>query len=246
MGPPRGVKRREGGQKRKLGRNPRVPFSSTQLAALEARFRQSQYLSSCDVAELSSLLNLTETRVKIWFQNRRARERRDREARAKGLAPPPSSGSAQIPSTSCSGGPLPPSALALYQFTAALAPGSASAFTPVMPRPLRDVPPSKHTDSSLDPPTRGDGAEVTPPTSSLHGVVAMETEIDAEQGALATPAIAMPDGLRHALPRGMITVTSTGRCEVSPSRAANKSDMSVSLALPQHETSPRKTISPSP
>ncbi|XP_047499543.1 homeobox protein MSX-2-like [Penaeus chinensis] len=57
-----GVKRREGGQKRKLGRNPRVPFSSTQLAALEARFRQSQYLSSCDVAELSSLLNLTETR----------------------------------------------------------------------------------------------------------------------------------------------------------------------------------------
>ncbi|KAG7169684.1 Homeobox protein MSX-2-like 1 [Homarus americanus] len=57
-----GVKRREGGQKRKLGRNPRVPFSSSQLAALEARFRQSQYLSSCDVADLSALLNLTETR----------------------------------------------------------------------------------------------------------------------------------------------------------------------------------------
>ncbi|XP_050704173.1 homeobox protein MSX-1-like [Eriocheir sinensis] len=59
------VKRREGGQKRKLGRNPRVPFSSTQLAALETRFRQSQYLSSCDVADLSALLNLTETRVSI-------------------------------------------------------------------------------------------------------------------------------------------------------------------------------------
>lgn len=115
-----------------------------------------------------------------------------------------------------------------------------------MPRPLRDVPPSKHTDSSLDPPTRGDGADETQPTSSLHGVVAMETEIDAEQGALATPAIALPDGMRPALPRGVIKMTPSGRCEVSPALAANKGDMSVSLALPQHDTSPCKTLSPSP
>lgn len=63
-----GVRRRDGGApgpKRKLGRNPRVPFSSCQLSALETRFRQSQYLSSCDVAELSQLLQLTETRVSI-------------------------------------------------------------------------------------------------------------------------------------------------------------------------------------
>lgn len=36
---------------------------------------------------------------------------------------------------------MPPSALALYQFTAALGPGSVSAFTPVMPRPLGEAPP---------------------------------------------------------------------------------------------------------
>ncbi|KAA0203566.1 hypothetical protein HAZT_HAZT010211 [Hyalella azteca] len=61
----KGARRRENGApaaKRKLGRNPRVPFSSCQLTALESRFRQSQYLSSCDVAELSALLQLTETR----------------------------------------------------------------------------------------------------------------------------------------------------------------------------------------
>ncbi|KAL5008332.1 hypothetical protein ScPMuIL_013913 [Solemya velum] len=72
------IKKKEGVRKRKLGRNPRVPFSQHQVAALEQKFRRTRYLSSMDVAELSASLNLTETRVKIWFQNRRARERRDR------------------------------------------------------------------------------------------------------------------------------------------------------------------------
>ncbi|KAF4517435.1 hypothetical protein B566_EDAN005044 [Ephemera danica] len=73
-------RRREGAQRRKLGRNPRIPFSSAQVSVLEQRFRRGHYLSSADVAELASFLALSETRVKIWFQNRRARERRDREA----------------------------------------------------------------------------------------------------------------------------------------------------------------------
>ncbi|XP_052058052.1 homeobox protein MSH-C-like [Mytilus californianus] len=77
-------KRKDCIKKRKLGRNPRVPFTQHQVAALEQKFRRTQYLSSMDVAELSTLLNLTETRVKIWFQNRRARERRDREAAQRG------------------------------------------------------------------------------------------------------------------------------------------------------------------
>nr|AVK72286.1 Msx homeobox protein [Isodiametra pulchra] len=64
---------------RKLGRNPRVPFSSTQVAVLEQKYQHKQYLSSIDVAELSSLLNLNDSRVKIWFQNRRARARKEQE-----------------------------------------------------------------------------------------------------------------------------------------------------------------------
>ncbi|XP_059178505.1 homeobox protein XHOX-7.1-like [Physella acuta] len=72
------TKKKEGAKKRKLCRNPRVPFTQHQVVVLEDKFRRTHYLSSIDVAELSSALSLTETRVKIWFQNRRARERRDK------------------------------------------------------------------------------------------------------------------------------------------------------------------------
>ncbi|KAK3931722.1 Homeobox protein MSX-1 [Frankliniella fusca] len=75
-------RRRDGPAQRRLGRNPRIPFSPQQVAVLEARFFRSHYLSSADVAELSAQLELSETRVKIWFQNRRARERRDGDGRS--------------------------------------------------------------------------------------------------------------------------------------------------------------------
>ncbi|XP_071799151.1 homeobox protein MSX-2-like [Asterias amurensis] len=83
------AKRKDGAKKRKLGRNPRVPFSPSQVATLEQKFRCTHYLSSIDVAELSAALNLSENRVKIWFQNRRARERRDKEAATKDIPTSP-------------------------------------------------------------------------------------------------------------------------------------------------------------
>ncbi|XP_034239091.1 homeobox protein MSH-D-like [Thrips palmi] len=81
------TRRRDGPAQRRLGRNPRIPFSPHQVAVLEGRFRRSHYLSSADVADLSTELDLSETRVKIWFQNRRARERRDGEGRST-VSPP--------------------------------------------------------------------------------------------------------------------------------------------------------------
>ena len=59
-----GIRKRESSKKRKLGRNPRVPFTQQQVAALEQKFFRTHYLSSMDVAELSTALNLTETRVR--------------------------------------------------------------------------------------------------------------------------------------------------------------------------------------
>nr|XP_018903557.1 PREDICTED: homeobox protein GBX-2 [Bemisia tabaci] len=74
------TRRQDGVVRRKLGRNPRIPFSSEQVLTLENKFRENAYLSCADVAALSSALRLSEIRIKIWFQNRRARERREREA----------------------------------------------------------------------------------------------------------------------------------------------------------------------
>ncbi|TPP62006.1 Homeobox protein MSX-1 Protein [Fasciola gigantica] len=58
-------------------RSARIPFTTDQVHFLELKFSQSPYLSGYDVTELAKELQLSETRIKIWFQNRRARERRD-------------------------------------------------------------------------------------------------------------------------------------------------------------------------
>lgn len=83
-------KPRKGSRRHKLDRNPRIPFSTSQLAALEAKFGQTQYLSGSEVRDLSSTLRVTEHRVKIWFQNRRAREKKTQAASAENSMSPES------------------------------------------------------------------------------------------------------------------------------------------------------------
>ncbi|KAH0631563.1 hypothetical protein JD844_005947 [Phrynosoma platyrhinos] len=75
--PPYVPKTKQAGSPCLASRSPRVPFSATQLGILENSFQQTHYLSTGQVRDLALLLGLTENRVKIWFQNRRARERRD-------------------------------------------------------------------------------------------------------------------------------------------------------------------------
>lgn len=63
-----------GGSNKKRKR--RVLFSKAQTFELERRFRQQKYLSAPEREHLASLIRLTPTQVKIWFQNHRYKTKR--------------------------------------------------------------------------------------------------------------------------------------------------------------------------
>lgn len=65
---------KSGFQALKVGRKPRrrrTAFTHSQLAYLERKFRCQKYLSVADRSDVADALNLSETQVKTWYQNRR-------------------------------------------------------------------------------------------------------------------------------------------------------------------------------
>uniref|UniRef100_A0A8C6DI56 NK1 homeobox 2 n=1 Tax=Moschus moschiferus TaxID=68415 RepID=A0A8C6DI56_MOSMO len=80
-------------------RRARTAFTYEQLVALENKFRATRYLSVCERLNLALSLSLTETQVKIWFQNRRTKWKKQNPgaegaAQAGGGAPQPGTAAA--------------------------------------------------------------------------------------------------------------------------------------------------------
>ncbi|XP_063420256.1 barH-like 1 homeobox protein [Mytilus trossulus] len=62
--------------KTKKPRKARTAFTDHQLNSLEKTFEKQKYLSVQDRMELAAKLNLTDTQVKTWYQNRRTKWKR--------------------------------------------------------------------------------------------------------------------------------------------------------------------------
>ncbi|XP_043465179.1 uncharacterized protein LOC122500348 [Leptopilina heterotoma] len=64
---------REDAESDRKKKKARTTFTGRQIFELEKQFEIKKYLSSSERADMAKLLNVTETQVKIWFQNRRTK-----------------------------------------------------------------------------------------------------------------------------------------------------------------------------
>ncbi|KAK4322559.1 hypothetical protein Pmani_006685 [Petrolisthes manimaculis] len=113
----------------KKQRKARTAFTDNQLQTLEKSFERQKYLSVQDRMELAAKLNLTDTQVKTWYQNRRTKWKRQTAVGLELLAEAGNYAAVQRIYSAPYGWPYPPqpsSAAAAAAAAAALSPAAAS------------------------------------------------------------------------------------------------------------------------
>ncbi|XP_066976962.1 barH-like 1 homeobox protein [Macrobrachium rosenbergii] len=113
----------------KKQRKARTAFTDHQLQTLEKSFERQKYLSVQDRMELAAKLNLTDTQVKTWYQNRRTKWKRQTAVGLELLAEAGNYAALQRLYGPTYGWPYPPqpaSAAAAAAAAAALSPAAAS------------------------------------------------------------------------------------------------------------------------
>nr|XP_027222625.1 barH-like 1 homeobox protein [Penaeus vannamei] len=112
----------------KKQRKARTAFTDNQLQTLEKSFERQKYLSVQDRMELAAKLNLTDTQVKTWYQNRRTKWKRQTAVGLELLAEAGNYAAVQRLYSAPYGWPYPPqpSSAAAAAAAAAASPAAAS------------------------------------------------------------------------------------------------------------------------
>ncbi|XP_037988991.1 homeobox protein Nkx-2.4 [Motacilla alba alba] len=163
-------------------RKRRVLFSQAQVYELERRFKQQKYLSAPEREHLASLIHLTPTQVKIWFQNHRYKMKRQAKDKAAaqqlhpdggggggggsgGLCQQPSPRRVAVPVLVKDGKPCPPPG------NATPGPGPAAPAAPAAAAPAAHPHPGSLGQAA-------DLEELSPSPPALHGPVAPLAPLD--------------------------------------------------------------------